>query len=208
MIAGVDLTKTFGRTVAVRGVDLNVQVGETVALLGPNGAGKTTLLRLLATLDKPSAGQLEIAGLDALRRPQQVRALLGLVAHQTYLHPELTAAEDLRFYGQLYGLDSLEERIGALLAKFGLTERGNMRVAALSRGQQQRLALARAVLHDPPLLLLDEPDTGLDAEGMGVLEGLLRAGGRTTVFSSHNRAWATALAGRTLTLMDGQLGGD
>ena len=117
MIAGVDLTKAFGRTVAVRGVDLNVQVGETVALLGPNGAGKTTLLRLLATLDKPSAGQLEIAGLDALRTPQQVRALLGLVAHQTYLYPELTASENLRASAD----PTAPEPVAAMRARAGRT---------------------------------------------------------------------------------------
>jgi len=207
VIAGRGLRKSFGRQPVLRGVDLQVGPGECVALLGANGAGKTTLLRILATLDKPSAGQLEVAGLDALRRPDQVRARLGLVAHQTYLHAELTVAEDLRFYGRLYGVPSLASRMHALLAELGLADRAQMRVAALSRGQQQRLALARALLHDPAVLLLDEPDTGLDAEGLTVLEGLLRAGSRTVVFSSHNRAWAAGVADRTVMLENGRFAG-
>jgi len=205
VISARGLTKTYERVPAVRAIDLEVAPGETIALLGANGAGKTTLLRMLATLDKPTAGQLEIAGIDALRKPQQVRALLGLVAHQTYLHPELSAAEDLRFYGQLYGVPELDRRIERLLAEFGLAGRGGSRVAALSRGQQQRLTIARALLHEPTILLMDEPDTGLDAEGMTVLERLLRAGGRTVIFSSHNARWAESVSRRVITLMNGRL---
>jgi heme exporter protein A len=206
VISARGLTKTYERVPAVRAIDLEVAPGETLALLGANGAGKTTLLRMLATLDKPTAGQLEIAGIDALRKPQQVRALLGLVAHQTYLHPELTAAEDLRFYGQLYGVPELDRRIERLLEEFGLAGRGGWRVAALSRGQQQRLTIARALLHEPSILLMDEPDTGLDAEGMSVLERLLHAGGRTVIFSSHDARWAESVGGRVITLVNGRLG--
>jgi len=201
VIAARGLTKVFGRTAALRAVDLLVEPGETLAVLGANGAGKTTLLRLLATLDKPTAGQISIAGIDALQRPQQVRALIGVVAHQTYLHPELTVAEELRFYARLYGVSGRPED---LLRMVGLAERAQSRVATLSRGQQQRLALARAVLHDPELLLLDEPDTGLDADGLAVLEGLLRSE-RTVVFSSHNRAWAASVADRAVSLVRGGL---
>jgi heme exporter protein A len=205
VISADNLSKSFGRMPALRAVFLDVAPNETIALLGANGAGKTTLLRILATLDKPTAGALEIAGCDALRRPQQVRSLLGLVAHQTYLHPELTVAEELRFYGRLYGVVGLAQRIASLLDEFGLQARTGVRVAALSRGQQQRLAIARALLHDPAVLLLDEPDTGLDSQGLGVLEGLLRARQRTIVFSSHNRAWAAGTADRTVTLANGRL---
>jgi len=206
VIAGLSLSKTFGRFSALRDIDLDVGAGETVALLGANGAGKTTLLRILATLDKPSAGKLQIAGLDALGKPQRVRALIGLVAHQTYLHPELTPAEELRFYGRLYGLADLEWRVAEQLDRFGLTARAGSRIAALSRGQQQRLAIARALLHDPAVLLLDEPDTGLDTEGVAVLERLLAATDRTIVFSTHNHTWAKGLAARTLTLVNGRIG--
>jgi ABC-type multidrug transport system ATPase subunit len=205
VISARGLSKTFGRVPALRDLALDVGAGECLALLGANGAGKTTLLRILATLDKPTSGQLTIAGLDALKEPQRLRAQLGLVAHQTYLHPELTVDEELRFYGRLYGVAGVERRAGEVLDQFGLTPRRGVRVAALSRGQQQRLTLARALLHDPALLLLDEPDTGLDAEGLAALERVLRAGERTIVFSSHNRDWSRAIAARAVTLTAGRL---
>jgi heme exporter protein A len=205
VINASQLSKSFGRTAALRGINLAVARGEAVALLGPNGAGKTTLLRILATLDKPSAGALEIAGLDALRQRQRIRALVGLVAHHTFLHPQLTVSEELRFYGRLYGLQALDERIAELLDWADLAARRGVRVGALSRGQQQRLAIARALLHDPPLLLLDEPDTGLDQEGLHMLDRLLREGSRTIVFSSHNREWASGVAGRAVMLEAGRI---
>ena len=205
MISAHSLSKTFGRVSALRAVDMDIAAGETVALLGGNGAGKTTLLRILATLDKPTRGQLQIAGLDALRQPQRLRAQLGLVAHQTYLHPELTVREELRFYARLYGVAGRESRIGELLDQFGLEARAGLRVGALSRGQQQRLAIARALLHRPSLLLLDEPDTGLDTDGVAILERLLVSDDITVLFSTHNRAWANGLASRALTLSGGRL---
>jgi heme ABC exporter ATP-binding subunit CcmA len=204
LIAAANVSKSFGRVPALRSVDLTVQPGETVALLGGNGAGKTTLLRILATLDKPTAGRLEVAGLDALRERQKVRALLGLVAHHSYLHPELTVSEELRFYGRLYGVPDLDGRTRTLLDTVGLGSRASSRVAVLSRGQQQRLAIARALMPDPPLLLLDEPDTGLDQEGMALLDTLLRSD-RTVVFSTHNRSWAATIASRAVELVQGRL---
>lgn len=205
MISAQQLSKSFGRTAALRSLDLAVASGEKVALLGANGAGKTTLLRMLATLEKPTAGELQIAGIDALRQAQQVRARIGLVAHQTYLHPELTVWEELRFYGRLYGVPSLEQRIEELLLWSGLDGRSRLHVHALSRGQQQRLAIARAVLHAPQLLLLDEPETGLDLQGLDMLASLLHEGSRTVVFSSHNRDWAAKLAGRAVVLDAGRI---
>jgi len=204
VISAAGLVKSFGRVAALRGIDLDVRPGESLAVLGANGAGKTTLLRILATLDKPTAGRLEVAGLDALAKPAAVRARLGLVAHQTYLHAELTPAEDLRFYARLYGVPNTDARVAALLEMVGLALSAGARVAHLSRGQQQRLAIARALLHDPPVLLLDEPDTGLDSHGLAVLESLLRSE-RTVVFSSHNRAWATSFASRVVELANGRI---
>src|SRR5581483_4373148 len=143
------LVKFYGTTAALRGCDLSVAWGERVALVGPNGAGKTTLLKVLATLVRPSAGRLALLGLYALRHPAAARGGLGVVAHETYLYRDLTAAENLALYGRLYGLDCLERRIAAGLARVGLAGLGPRRVSTLSRGQQQRLALARALLHEP-----------------------------------------------------------
>ncbi len=208
MIHASGITKTFGRTAALRGIDLRVQSGEVLALLGANGAGKTTLLRLLATLEKPSAGCLTIAGLDVLREPQRVRAMVGLVGHHNYLHSDLTASEELLFYGRLYGVEDARRRAAGLLEEVGLGNRSALRVGALSRGQQQRLGIARALVHDPPLLLLDEPDTGLDAEGLQLLEQLIDGAsraGRTVIFSSHDREWASRHSARTVILAAGSI---
>ena len=202
MITAASLAKSFGRVAALRGLDFEVADGETVAVLGANGAGKTTLLRILATLDKPSKGELRIAGFDAVRERHKVRRLIGVVGHQTYLHPELSVAEELRFYARLYGV--AVKRVPLLLEQVVLETKASTRVAALSRGQQQRLAIARALLPDPQVLLLDEPDTGLDGEGMAFLEGLLRSR-RTVVFSTHNHGWAYALAARALELNEGRI---
>ncbi|MBV9121494.1 MAG: heme ABC exporter ATP-binding protein CcmA [Chloroflexi bacterium] len=203
MISARGLTKRFGRSAALRGVDLEIAPGESVALLGPNGAGKTTLLRLLATLDKPTSGRLSVAGFDVHSHAVDVRRRVGLVAHQTYLHAELTATENLRFYCRLYGVPV--EAVENCLVEVGLAGRANVRVSALSRGQQQRLAIARALLHDPTVLLMDEPDTGLDADGMALL-GRILASRRTVLFSSHNHSWARSCAGRAVWLTAGRVG--
>ncbi|MBV8087885.1 MAG: heme ABC exporter ATP-binding protein CcmA [Chloroflexi bacterium] len=198
MIAARDLTKVFGRTSALRGIDLSLAPGERLAVIGPNGAGKTTLLRLLATLERPTSGSVLIDGAEGRRS----RARIGFVGHQTLLQPELTALENLAFYGRLYGVGPT--RCTALLTELGLSPRAHARASTLSRGQQQRLAIARALLHDPPVLLLDEPDTGLDADGLQLLETLLASKERTVVFSTHNRPWAAAVATRTLELEGGR----
>ena len=199
------LVKFYGTTAALRGCDLAVSAGERVALLGANGAGKTTLLKVLATLVRPSAGQLRLLGVDAVRRPGAVRGQLGVVAHETYLYRELTAEENLTLYGRLYGLQGLQGRVTAGLARVGLAGLGKRRVAELSRGQQQRLALARALLHAPALLLLDEPDTGLDEAGQALLAAVVREAAATVVLSTHALERALALADRVLVLAQGQV---
>jgi heme exporter protein A len=199
------LVKFYGTTPALRGCDLTVAVGERVALLGPNGAGKTTLLKVLATLVRPSAGTLRLFGIDALRAPARVRARIGVLAHETYLYRDLTAAENLRLYGRLYGLDALAERVAAALARVGLADRAHQRVGTLSRGQQQRVALARALLHAPALLLLDEPDTGLDERGQALLADVVRTPGLAVVLTSHALERALTLADRVVLLVDGRV---
>ncbi len=167
------LKKSYGLKPVLRGVDLAVERGQRVALLGANGAGKTTLLRVLAGLTESEAGTAFVGGLDIERDGLQARRLIGFVAHQPYLYDDLTAMENLLFFGRMYGVKRCKERAAALLERVGLVKRANERASSLSRGQSQRLAVARALLHTPRLLLLDEPDTGLDEDGIALLEALL-----------------------------------
>ncbi len=204
-IAVTGVRVAFGPTVVLRGVDLVIPWGERLALLGPNGAGKSTLLRALATLSRPTGGSVQIAGRDAFADPAAVRRLIGVVAHQTYLYDELSAFENLRFYAELYDLPDPSTAATAGLELVGLILRRNVRVGSLSRGQQQRLTLARALLHDPPILLLDEPDTGLDLAAFGLLTTLLLETQRTVVLTTHNLPQAARLCGRYAILSGGRL---
>ena len=183
------LKKSFSLKPILRGVDLTLDQGERMALLGANGTGKTTLLRILAGLTKPGAGTVRIGGWDIEREAQQVRHLVGFVGHQPYIYEDLTALENLLFFGHMYKVKQARERAAELLMRVGLTKRAGERAGAFSRGQLQRLALARAMLHSPQLLLLDEPDAGLDEEGHELLETLLREHTErhgTTLFTTHN----------------------
>ena len=179
-----------------------------MALLGANGSGKTTLLRILAALIKPDAGTVCIGGWDIEWDAQQVRCLAGFVTHQPYLYDELTALENLLFFGRMYAVKRPRERAAELLERVGLAKRAGERAGALSRGQAQRLALARALLHSPQLLLLDEPDTGLDEEGNELLETLLQEHierGGTTLFTTHNLERALKLSDRIGMLGSGRM---
>jgi heme exporter protein A len=193
------LVKTFGLKPVLRGLDLHLEPGEFVALLGPNGAGKTTLLRILASLARPSLGEVRLAGHRLPGEAAAVRRILGVVSHQPLLYGDLTAEENLRFYAQMYGLPQAGRRIDEVLAVVGLDRRRRDRVREYSRGMQQRLAIGRAVLHDPQILLFDEPHTGLDQEASSMLDGVLRqvAGrGRTVLMTSHDLLRAADLASR------------
>lgn len=185
--------------------------GEWLAICGPNGAGKSTLLRLLATLQRPSSGQLRIAGWSVSAAGPAVRRLIGYVGHQTYLYDGLSALENLRFYGRMYRLSDVDQRATRLLDQLGLAQRQHSAVRTLSRGTQQRVTLARALLHNPPLLLLDEPETGLDQASWQALVGLIQgdtATRRTVVLATHApdrwQAWLT----RRLLLERGRLVAD
>jgi heme ABC exporter ATP-binding subunit CcmA/heme exporter protein CcmB len=185
-IAG--LAKSFGPRHALSGVDLSVGDGEFVVLAGPNGAGKTTLLRILATLMRPTSGRLRIAGHDPLKEGAAVRRHIGYLSHRTLLYDDLTAEQNLRFYARIYGVVEPEARIADLMARVDLIERRGDLVRTYSRGMQQRLALARTLLHDPRLLLLDEPYTGLDpvaADALTALLSDLNAEGRTLLLTTH-----------------------
>jgi heme exporter protein A len=193
------LVKRFGLKMILRGLDFEVQPGEFVALLGPNGAGKTTFLRILASLSRPSLGDVRVAGYRLPDEAAQVRARLGVVSHLPLLYGDLTAEENLRFYGRMYNLPDLEARMTEVLEMVGLENRRKDLVRTFSRGMQQRLAIGRAVLHDPDVMLFDEPYTGLDQDASAMLDDVLKtvaAQGRTVVMTSHDLARAEELATR------------
>jgi heme exporter protein A len=199
--------KWYGPLPAVRGVDFALAAGEFLTLFGPNGAGKTTLLRMLAGLVRPTRGEVHIAGEAVTGGDGAWRRDLGVLSHQTFLYAGLSAAENLEFYGRLYGLDRLRERVGEALEGVGLWERRGDRVRGFSRGMQQRLALARTLLHDPRLVLLDEPYTGLDPHAAAMLNGVLerlRDGARTVVLVTHNLSQGLELASRVAIQVGGR----
>jgi heme exporter protein A len=191
MIEAKNVVKVFGLRPVLRGVSLSVAPGEFLSLFGPNGAGKTTLLRILATLSRPTGGSVTIGGYAVPNQAQQARGLIGLVSHQPLLYGDLTARENLEFYSRMYGLDKASRgaRIDEVLKAVNLIKRAGDLVRTFSRGMQQRLAIARAVLHDPPVLLLDEPYTGLDQDAALSLDKVLREvalRGRTILMTTHD----------------------
>jgi heme exporter protein A len=199
MIAVRHLVKRFGPKIVLRNLEFNVEQGEVVALLGPNGAGKTTFLRILSSLSRPSSGEVRIAGYRLPSQSAEVRRRLGVVSHLPLLYGDLTAEENLQFYGRMYDLDDLEARLKNVLELVGLSSRRRDLVRTFSRGMQQRLAIGRAVLHDPEVLLLDEPYTGLDQDACDMLDTVLRevtTRGRTVVMTSHDLVRTVALASR------------
>ena len=175
MIEVRKLVKRFGMKVVLRGLDFEVQAGEFVALLGPNGAGKTTFLRILASLSRPSLGDVNIAGYHLPQQAAAVRARLGVVSHLPLLYGDLTAEENLRFFGRIYNVSDLENRTSDVLELIGLGLRRRDLVRTFSRGMAQRLAIGRALLHDPQVMLFDEPYTGLDQDASAMLDNLLRS---------------------------------
>ena len=199
MITVKKLVKRFGLKTVLRGLDFEVQPGEFVALLGPNGAGKTTFLRILASLSRPSLGEVTIAGYELPQETAQVRARLGVVSHLPLLYGDLTAEENLRFYARMYNIPNYELRITEVLEMVGLEARRRDLVRTFSRGMQQRLTIGRAILHDPDVVLFDEPYTGLDQDASAMLDAVLKAvaaAGRTVVMTSHDLARAEDLATR------------
>ncbi len=208
MVAVKNLTKSFGPVVALRDVNFSVAEGEFVAIVGPNGAGKTTLLRILATLSRPTSGHVSVGGYELPAHAVQARRQIGLVSHQTLLYGDLSAEENLRFYGRMYAVPGLESRIGEVLEQVGLAHRRHDRVRTFSRGMQQRLSIARAILHQPRLMLLDEPYTGLDQDAAARLEHVLSsvvAEGRTVVMTTHDLERGLAVSDRTVILARGRI---
>ena len=183
------LRRDYGERAVLDGLDLSLDKGESLVVLGPNGAGKTTLLRVLATLLRPSAGEVKVLGADLPGEAWKVRGKIGFLGHEPLLYRDLSGRENLRFHARLHGMsgDQAEERIAAVLATIGMEHRADERIAELSAGMRQRLAIGRCVLHEPELLLLDEPDSNLDTAGRELAQSLIGPGeGRARVLVTHD----------------------
>ncbi|MCH6575545.1 MAG: ABC transporter ATP-binding protein, partial [Bacteroidetes bacterium] len=183
------LKKSFGNFDALRGVDLRVKRGEFMTLFGPNGAGKTTLIKLLATLTSPTSGTLSVYGYDVRKDVNNIRSVIGVISHDPYLYDNLSAFENIKFFGTLYGLDDVDNRARSVIKQVGLEKRMNDLVRTFSRGMKQRLTVARAIVHEPKILLLDEPYTGLDQHGaqiFGEMLSDLKSQRRTILMTTHN----------------------
>lgn len=200
--------KQYGLNPVLRGINVQVAAGEFVTLVGPNGAGKSTLMRIVATLLRPDAGEVEIGGWPLSSHAHKVRRHIGLVSHQSLLYQDLTAAENLTFFARLYGLDNEAERVQQALKMVGLRARQRDPVSSFSRGMTQRLTIARATLHEPEVLLLDEPYTGLDQDAVALLDRLLLAEkerGRTVLMITHDLIHSLNVSDRLLFLHNGRI---
>jgi heme exporter protein A len=203
-----NVTKFFGDLAALKEVSLGIRCGESALLYGPNGAGKTTLLRMLASLARPSSGEILFDGKNIEHDGSGVKAAIGFVSHATFLYGELTVRENLKFFGSLFGLSQLEKKIDAALEMFDMSSRQDVFARDLSRGLQQRASLARAFLHDPDFVILDEPFTGLDHQSVKKLENLLLRlpeQGKALLFSNHDFEQGAALAKRLIALKAGRV---
>ena len=202
------LQKGYGDLPVLWDLDFSLDWGEFLVLFGANGSGKTTLLRVLAGQAKPDEGTVRIAGYDLRRRPTAARRQVGVVSHSGFLYDDLTCRENLTFYGRLYAVDNLKNRVADVLGRVGLTQRADRRVRNLSHGMQKRLAIARAILHRPSLLLMDEPESGLDRESVAALADLLRewtGSGRAVVMTTHNVDLGLAWGNKVAVLSHGRL---
>jgi ABC-2 type transport system ATP-binding protein len=208
VIRAETLTKRFGDWLALDSLDLDVKEGEVFGLLGPNGAGKTTAIRLLTGLVAPTSGRAHIAGVDVAAHPEKVRGLVGLLTETPGLYVRLDAIENLLFYARVYDIPEPMKKIESILRRLGLWERRNEASGAFSKGMRQKLAIARAILHDPKVLFLDEPTSALDPESaktVRALIGELRDEGRTIVLCTHNLDEADRLSHRIGVLRRGKL---
>lgn len=210
MITAENLTKRFEDFVAVDSINLNIQKGEVLALLGPNGAGKTTTIRMLTSILKPSSGWAQVAGYDVVQQAKQVRASVGVLTENHGLYHRMPAFEYLQFFGQLYGIDrnALDGKINTLVEQFDLGRASKRRIGEFSKGMRQKLALARALLHDPPVLLLDEPTSAMDPESARLVRNMiqeLRSTDRTVLICTHNLGEAEELADRIAIIREGKI---
>jgi heme exporter protein A len=205
ILQAASVSRSFGRYQAVRDVSFALEAGETLALFGPNGAGKTTLLRILAGVLRPTTGKATIGGSD-IQTETTIRGRIGLISHQTMLYPALTAAENVEFAARLHGVPSARAASLAALERLGIANRARSEVKTLSRGMQQRVSIARAIVHEPAVVLLDEPYTGLDASGAAALSSLLHSlkdHGAAMVLVTHNVDEGLAVASQAAVMLRG-----
>lgn len=203
-----NLSKIFGTNVVLKNINLEIKKGEFLTIFGPNGAGKTTLVKIMSTLVSPTSGRVLIDGVDIKENPIGIRKKIGVISHDTYLYTELTAAENLRFFGKMYDVLDTEARIDELLERVGLKYRKNDRVGTFSRGMKQRLSIARALIHDPPILFLDEPYTGLDQHASATFDRILsgtNAHDKTRVLISHDIERGISFCNRAIILANGHI---
>ncbi|RKU10767.1 heme ABC exporter ATP-binding protein CcmA [Candidatus Poribacteria bacterium] len=202
------ITKNFGHRTIVKNVNLTINPGEVVAIFGPNGAGKTTFIKILATLLRPTSGKLDIEGMDAIADYAQVRNTLGVIVHEHLAYPTLTPFENLKFFGQMYGINDLENRCKTLLAEVGLQRFVHEPLHIFSRGMTQRFMIARALLHHPSILLLDEPFSGLDASAKQfVIDRITqeRQDGKSVLITTHNTELGYLVGTRFFFMINGEL---
>jgi len=201
------LSKAFGTRKAVDDVSFTLPEGAFLSIFGPNGAGKTTLLRVLSTLARPSAGEARLCGIDLKEEPDKVRERIGLISHQSMLYPDLTAQENLMLYAELYGIPDPQARVDELLSAVGLSHRRLDPVRTFSRGMTQRVSIARALVHDPQVVFLDEPYSGLDPHAVDIFDKLINAvrGDRTFVMVSHDLSKGFHLCTHVLVLARGRV---
>lgn len=202
------LTKQADNKLILRGIDLSIKQGETVAILGPNGAGKSTLLKVLATLIKPTTGQVMINGLNLKKNQLEIKKLFGYLPHSSLLYDQYSPFENLVFFGKLYGVKNPEKRATELVKEVGLSFFLNEPVKNFSRGMIQRIAIARAIVHDPKILYLDEPHTGLDQGAIGILNNVvesMKAKGTTTLMVTHDFKQAAEICDRILIVKNGKI---
>ena len=207
-IAVRGLEKSYGDVPVLWGLDLTVLWEEMVALLGANGVGKSTLLRILSTQTRPDAGNADVAGLDVRRQASAVRRNIGVLAHSSFLYDDLTCLENLTYYARLFNLSNPQQRALDTLAMLGLSDRAHQRARSLSHGLQKRVAIARAILHRPRILLLDEPESGLDTGAIAGLRETLKdwtVSGGAVLMTTHNAAIATSWADRVGVLANGKV---
>jgi len=206
MIHVHDITKNFGSMTVLDNVNFSVKGGEFLTIVGPNGAGKTTLIKIMATLVNATGGTVEIGGFNVKKSPEKVRGVIGVISHNTYLYNELTAGENLKFFGKMYAIPENDRRVDEVLGETGLSDRKHDRVGTFSRGMKQRLSIARAILHKPSVLLLDEPYTGLDQQASASLESVLNSltgSGITTIMISHDLKRGLTLSDQVMIIASG-----